>query len=98
VEASFDMDHGPFLVEGVPVLTLAVDDVEYDTLHHAVTDTFDKVDPRLLAQDTAVMAGAALLLAVASKPIGKRLTPAEARDVVEKAGLESIRRVIYEGR
>jgi Zn-dependent M28 family amino/carboxypeptidase len=49
LEASFDQDHGPFLVAGIPAATLWVDPGEYDVYHHAITDTFDKVDPRMLA-------------------------------------------------
>ncbi len=53
--ASFDRDHGPFMVAGVPAMTLWVADGTYDERHHAVIDTFDKVDPHWLAVDTAVM-------------------------------------------
>ena len=67
LEATFDMDHGPFLAAGIPVFTLWVDEGEYDTHHHAVSDTFDKVDPRMLALDTAVMAVAAYRLADAKR-------------------------------
>ncbi len=64
------MDHGPFLAAGIPVFTLWVDEGEYDTHHHAVSDTFDKVDPRMLALDTAVMAVAAYRLADAPERAG----------------------------
>src|SRR3954454_17328093 len=47
---------------GVPALTLWVHPGEYDTHHHAITDTIDKVDRRTLAIDTAVMAVATLAL------------------------------------
>ena len=79
LEASFDMDHGPFLAAGIPVFTLWVDEGDYDTHHHAVSDTFDNVDPRLLALDTAVMAVAAYRLADAPEAVGRRLSATEAR-------------------
>ena len=96
LEASFDMDHGPFLAAGIPVFTLWVDEGEYDTHHHAVSDTFDKVDPRMLALDTAVVAVTAYLLADAPEPPGRRLSATEASQLLEKLGLESLRRAVYE--
>ena len=96
LDASFDMDHGPFLAAGIPVFTLWVDEGDYDTHHHAVSDTFDKVDPRMLALDTAVMAVAAWRLAEAPEAPGRRLSGAEASDLLEKAGLQTLRRTVYE--
>ncbi len=96
LEASFDMDHGPFLATGVPVFTLWVDDGEYDTHHHAVSDTFDKVDPRMLALDTAVMAVAAYRLAEAAEAPGRRLSATEATRLLDKLGLESVRRMLHQ--
>ena len=96
LDASFDMDHGPFLVAGVPVFTLWVDEGDYDTHHHAVSDTLDKVDPRMLALDTAVMAVAAWQLADMPEAPGRRLSAAEATALLEKTGLESLRRAVYE--
>jgi carboxypeptidase Q len=96
LEASFDMDHGPFLAAGVPVFTLWVDEGEYDTHHHAVSDTFDKVDPRMLALDTAVVAATAYRLAEAPEPPGRRLSATEATQLLQKLGLESLRRTVYE--
>lgn len=98
LEASFDMDHGPFLAAGIPVFTLWVDEGEYDTHHHAVSDTFDKVDPRMLALDTAVMAVTAYRLADAPEAPGRRLSAPEATRLLEKLGLESLRRTVYEPR
>jgi hypothetical protein len=96
LDASFDMDHGPFLAAGVPVFTLWVEDGDYDTHHHAVSDTFDKVDPRMLALDTAVVAATAYRLAEAPEPPGRRLSAAEADQLLRKLGLESLRRAVYE--
>lgn len=94
--ATFDMDHAPFLAAGIPVFTLWVDEGEYDTHHHAVSDTFDKVDPRMLALDTAVMAVAAYRLADAPAPPGRRFSDTEATELLKKLGLESLRRAVYE--
>jgi carboxypeptidase Q len=86
-EASFDQDHSYFVVAGVPALTLWVDPGAYETHHHAITDTIDKIDRRTLAIDTAVMATAALALADA-EAIGARLTPAERADLLARTGLD----------
>jgi hypothetical protein len=96
LDATFDMDHGPFLAAGVPVFTLWVDPGDYDTHHHAVSDTFDKVDPRMLALDTAVLAVAAYQLADSPQPPGRRLSAPEATRLLERLGLESLRRAVYE--
>jgi hypothetical protein len=54
--ADMESDNASFMVAGVPSLTLMVEPGDYDIRHHAVTDTFDKIDARILAWDTAVMA------------------------------------------
>jgi hypothetical protein len=95
LEATFDRDHGPFMAVGVPAMTLWVEPGTYDDRHHTVIDTFDGVDPRLLALDTAVMAVAAWELANAAQPIGRRLSPAEAEELLEKSGVASTRRMVY---
>ena len=96
LEATFDMDHGPFLAAGIPVFTLWVKEGEYDTHHHAVSDTYDTVDPRLLGLDTAVMAVAAYRLADVPEAVGRRLSATEAMQLLKKLGLESLRRAVYE--
>jgi hypothetical protein len=75
---------------------MAMDEGEYDTHHHAVSATFDKVDPRMLALDTAVMTVAAYRLADAQEPVGFRLSAMEAMQLLKRAGLESMRRTVYE--
>ena len=95
VAASFDRDHAPFMVVGVPALTLWVEEGTYDDHHHTVIDTFDKVDPHWLAADTAVVGIAAWGLANLTGPIGRRLSPAEASEVLKKAGVESTKQMVY---
>ena len=97
VDASFDQDHAPFLAVGVPAMTLWVDEGEYDVHHHAVTDTLDKIDPRWLAADTAVVASLADLLAEATEPPGRRLSETEAGQLLEKAGVAGTKRMVYRG-
>jgi Zn-dependent M28 family amino/carboxypeptidase len=97
LDASFDRDHAPFMVVGVPAMTLWVEEGDYDVHHHAVTDTLDKVDPRLLAADTAVLASVAYRLADASEPIGRRLSPDAAAELLKKSGVDGTKKMVYEG-
>ncbi len=94
-DASFDQDHAPFVAAGVPAFTLRVEPGDYDTNHHAVTDTFDKIDPRMLAVDTAVMGIAAWELANAPEPVGRRLSAAEAADLMKRTGVASTKQMVY---
>jgi carboxypeptidase Q len=87
-EASFDQDHAFFLAAGVPVMTLWVHPGDYDVHHHAISDTLDKIDPRMLAIDTAVMAITAFGLAD-GEPIGRRLSPGESAELLRRTKLES---------
>jgi len=52
----------------------------------------------MLALDTAVMAVAAYRLADAADAPGRRLSATEATQLLEKLGLESLRRAVYEAR
>lgn len=95
LDANFEADHAPFLAEGIPVFTLWVEEGEYDTHHHAASDTFDKVDARLLALDVAAMTVAAYRLANAPESPGRRLSAAEATRLLDTLGLESLHRLVY---
>jgi Iap family predicted aminopeptidase len=80
-------DHETFLVAGVPTLSLWVDEGEYDTHHHAVTDTLEKINPRWLALDSAAMAIAAYSLANAETRPAPRLTTSEVRELLKRTGV-----------
>ncbi len=95
-DASFDQDHAPFVAVGVPAFTLSVDPGDYDsTRHHTAMDTFEHVDRHWLAVDSAVMAVAAWSFANAPEPVGRRLSEAEAKALMEKTGVESTHRMVY---
>jgi hypothetical protein len=79
-------DDQTFVVYGVPALSLKVADSDADVRHHTVVDTFDKIDPRWLALDTAVLALAGWSLANAEQPPGRRLPPVEVKKLLEKTG------------
>jgi Zn-dependent M28 family amino/carboxypeptidase len=54
--------------KGVPGFTPAQDGRFYFNYHHTAADTFDKVDPRHLGENAAVMAVLAYALADSSSP------------------------------
>ena len=95
LDASFDQDHAPFVAVGIPAFTLIVDPGDYDTRHHTVVDTFEHVDKRWLALDSAVMAVAAWSFANAPEPVGRRLSEAEAGELMRKTGVEGTHRMVY---
>ena len=95
LEASFDRDHAPFVVVGVPAMTLWVEEGDYDARHHTATDTFENVDPRRLALDTAVMAVLAWQFANSAEPLGRRLDAGEVTELLKQSGVEGTKRMVY---
>src|ERR1041384_1318173 len=86
VEAGGDLtpDDQTFVGQGGPALSLKVADSDADVRHHTVVDTFDKVDPRWLAMDTAALAIAAWSLANAEHAPGRRLSAREVEALLAK--------------
>ena len=62
---------------GIPAVELNTELGDYETNHHATTDTPDKIDPRALSADTAGMALTALAIASADPGPGRRLCAQE---------------------
>ena len=62
-EFTFDTDHGPFLIHGVPAYVLWTPLDKYFLLHHKPSDTFDKVNQRDLNLGAAVVGVSALAAA-----------------------------------
>ena len=60
-------------------------------------DTFENVDPKKLAADTAIMAVLAWQLADAPEPFGRRLSPSEAAALLEKSGVAGTKAMVYAG-
>jgi carboxypeptidase Q len=79
-------DDETFVVAGVPTLNLWVVEGDYDINHHAITDTIDKIDPRALALDTAVLAVASYEIANADQRLGRRLNAGEVHDLLKGTG------------
>ena len=95
LDADFDSDQETFIVAGVPIYSLRVDPQDYDTRHHTIIDTFERVDPRMLALQTAVMAVAGYSFANADQRPGRRLSPSEVRDLLKRTGLEQLYQLEY---
>jgi Zn-dependent M28 family amino/carboxypeptidase len=70
-------DVGFIVGKGVPGFTPTQDSRYYFNYHHTAADTFDKVDPRHLAENAAVMAVTAYALADSAAP-APRAAPAPA--------------------
>jgi carboxypeptidase Q len=79
-------DDQSFVVVGVPTLSLSVEPGDYDNQHHTIIDTLDKVDPQVLAMDTAVLAVAAYAIANADQGLGRRLDSVEVDELLKKTG------------
>lgn len=56
METTYDTDHGPFMLQGVPVLDLWVDMTHYGDIHHNSRDTYDKVDALDFKAGSAIVA------------------------------------------
>jgi Iap family predicted aminopeptidase len=95
LEADFDSDQETFIVAGVPIYSLKVDPQDYDTRHHTIIDTFERVDPRMLAIQTAVMAVAGYSFANADQRPGPRLSPPEVQQLLKRTGLEQLYELEY---
>jgi carboxypeptidase Q len=95
LDADFDSDQETFIVEGVPIYSLLVDPQDYDARHHTIIDTFERVDPRMLALQTAVIAVAGYSFANADHRPGPRLTPAQVQDLLKRTGLEPLYQLEY---
>jgi carboxypeptidase Q len=63
-------DIGPFAEKGLAWARLAQDGSDYFDLHHTPDDTFDKIDPKALAQNVAAYAVFAYLAASAEGSFG----------------------------
>jgi hypothetical protein len=85
------------MAAGVPVYSLLVEHGDYDFRHHTIIDTFEHIDPRALALDTAVMAITGYQLAQADQAPGRRLTHAEVLELMRRYHLELLYKADYDG-
>jgi hypothetical protein len=83
-DAMTGTDHFDFLLEGVPALVANQESLNYGPNYHAASDTYDKVDARLLKTNAAIAAALAWGFANADRAF-PRLSRAEVENVVETA-------------
>jgi carboxypeptidase Q len=86
-EATCDTDHCPFMIAGVPTLNLWVDMKAYFEVHHASSDTFDKIDAGQLSNATATVALTTIEAADRDAPLGPHLDHAAVGTLLKKADL-----------
>lgn len=91
---TYDTDHGPFMLQGIPALDLWVDMKTYEPVHHKSSDTVDKVDTHNLAAGSAIVAITAYAIAERPAPIAPRLDHAAVEALLNKAKLVDFLRSI----
>jgi hypothetical protein len=95
MQLTADTDHFSFLAEGVPALDLLVDMSGYDTIHHKIADTIDKVDAHDLASGAAVLAVTAYAIASTKEPFAPHLDRAAVVELFKEGGFDELLR--YDG-
>jgi len=89
-ETTYDTDHGPFMLYGIPALDLWVDEAKYFDVHHKASDTYDKVDALDFKAGTAIVAATAWALAENDKPIAPHIDHAAVGEILKKAKLDEL--------
>jgi carboxypeptidase Q len=90
METTYDTDHGPFMLQGIPSLDLWVDMTHYFEVHHKPSDTYDKVDALDFKAGTAIVGVTAWAIVQDPKPIAPHLDHAAVADILKKAELEKL--------
>ena len=90
LDTTYDTDHGPFMLEGIPALDLWVDLTHYMEVHHKSSDTFDKVDGLDFKGGEAIVAVTAYAIAQNETPIAPHIDHAAVGEIIKKAKLEDM--------
>jgi carboxypeptidase Q len=90
MDASYDTDHGPFMLQGIPALDLWLDETKYFEVHHKASDTFDKVDPLEFKAGIAIVAATAYAIAETDKPIAPHLDHGAVGEILKNAKLDDL--------
>ncbi len=90
LETTYDTDHGPFMLQGIPALDLWVDMSHYGEVHHKSSDTYDKVDPVDFKAGAAIVAATAWVVAEDPKPIAPHIDHAAVAQILKKADLDPL--------
>jgi carboxypeptidase Q len=91
---TYDTDHGPFMLQGIPALDLWVDMRTYEPVHHKSSDTVDKIDAHNLAAGSAIVAMTAYAIAERPDPIAPHIDHAAVEALLTKANLVDFLRSI----
>jgi hypothetical protein len=83
------------MVVGVPAFSIAVEDADYNFRHHTIIDTYERIEPRMVGLQTAIMAVAGYSFAEADQPPGRRLSSSEVHELLKKTGLEQLYELDY---
>lgn len=86
-DSEIGSDDEAFIALGIPTIELMTEPGDYDTTHHSIADTLDKIDPRALSADTAAMALTALAIADSEQAPGPRLRGSELSNLITKIGM-----------
>lgn len=90
METTYDTDHGPFVLHGIPSLDLWVDMSDYFAIHHKASDTIDKVDPLDFKAGTAIVAVTAYALAQSDKPFAPHIDHKAVGEILKDAKLDEL--------
>ena len=90
LDTTYDTDHGPFMLQGVPALDLWVDMTHYMEIHHKSSDTIDKVDSLDFKAGEAIVAVTAYAIAQSETAIASHIDHAAVGEILKKANLEEM--------
>jgi hypothetical protein len=90
LDTTYDTDHGPFVLQGIPALDLWVDMSHYMEIHHKSSDTLDKVDGLDFKGGEVIVAVTAYAIAQSETPIAPHIDHDAVAEIVKKANLEEM--------
>jgi len=90
LETTYDTDHGPFVLQGIPALDLWVDMSKYFEVHHKSSDTLDKVDLLDFKAGEVILAVTAYAMAESDKPIARHIDHAAVKEILKNAKLDEL--------
>jgi hypothetical protein len=90
MNTTYDTDHGPFVLQGIPALDLWVDMSHYMEIHHKASDTLDKVDGLDFKAGEAIVAVTAYAIAQSETPIAPRIDHAAVGEILRNAKLDEM--------
>lgn len=90
LDTTYDTDHGPFVLQGIPALDLWVDMSHYMEIHHKSSDTIDKVDSLDFKAGEAIVAVTAYAIAQSETPIAPHIDHQAVGEILKKAKLDEM--------